>query len=317
MPPLLDTWALRATTAVGFLSGIVYNGADLWVSVGDGIKTQSSPDGITWTDRANPLGPNANRSCYGLAYGAGVWVAVVGGNGGTGLADILRSADGTTWTQPTDAFTGACDRALAVTYGNGLFIAAGDNGEITTSPDGTTWTARSSSFGTSSIWSLGWANGQFVAGGDNGKIETSPDGTTWTARTSGAFGSIFSLANDGNGYWVAGTSGAEIRTSLNGVTWTARSNPFTSGIRAISYGGGMWVAGGDHLGDFTADFNQSVNGGITWTAMLGSPITRQIYSVAYNNGLWAVGAGSGQYATSVFIPDRIVQPSYAHGRGAA
>jgi hypothetical protein len=51
-----------------------------------------------------------------------------------------------------------------VTYGNGLFVAVGEDGTILTSPDGVTWTQRTS--GTSNwLNGVAYGNGLFVAVG--------------------------------------------------------------------------------------------------------------------------------------------------------
>ncbi len=65
----------------------------------------------------------------------------------------------------------------AVTYGNGIFVAVGDNGTILTSPDGVTWTQESSGT-TDRLNAVNHGNGIFVAGGDGGAILTSADGIT-------------------------------------------------------------------------------------------------------------------------------------------
>ena len=49
------------------------------------------------------------------------------------------NADATSWTSRTAA---ANNQWFSVTYGNGLFVASGNNGGIMTSPDGITWTYR-------------------------------------------------------------------------------------------------------------------------------------------------------------------------------
>ena len=49
---------------------------------------------------------------------------------------------------------------------------------------GYTWTRRTSSFGTTTIYSVGYGQGMFVAVGYDGKLATSTDGITWTQRTS-------------------------------------------------------------------------------------------------------------------------------------
>ena len=59
-----------------------------------------------------------------------------------------------------------------MTYGNGRFVAVGEDGTILTSPDGVSWTRRTS--GTSNrLEGVAYGNGLFVAVG-GGTILTSP-----------------------------------------------------------------------------------------------------------------------------------------------
>jgi len=83
---------------------------------------------------------------------------------------LLTSPDGTTWTART---SGTSNILNGVTYGNGTFVAVGDNGTILTSPDGASWTPRTS--GTSNwLFGVTYGNNTFVAVGDRGAILTSP-----------------------------------------------------------------------------------------------------------------------------------------------
>jgi len=95
-------------------------------------------------------------------------------------APILTSPDGTAWTLRN---SGTSNDLRSVAYGNGLFVAVGEDGAILTSPDGASWTQRTS--GTSNrLRGVTYGNGLFVAVGDRGAILTSPDGVNWTAQTS-------------------------------------------------------------------------------------------------------------------------------------
>jgi hypothetical protein len=63
----------------------------MWVVGGTGGATiATSPDGITWTARANPL----NENVRGIGWHQGVWIAA---GTGSGFA-VATSEDGITWT---------------------------------------------------------------------------------------------------------------------------------------------------------------------------------------------------------------------------
>eukprot|EP01034_Spumella_vulgaris_P009079 gene9079-biopygen7959 len=74
-----------------------------------------------------------------------------------------------------------------------------------------TWQPRTSGV-TVPLWSVAYGDGQWVAVGEQGTILTSTDGATWTPRTSGfparwLVGVGYGTPN-GNGLWVAvGESG--------------------------------------------------------------------------------------------------------------
>ena len=74
-----------------------------------------------------------------------------------------------TWTQRASV---ADNGLYGVTYGNGLFVAVGDDGAILASPDGVTWTART--LGGKGLHGVTYGNGLFVAVGPGGAILTYP-----------------------------------------------------------------------------------------------------------------------------------------------
>jgi hypothetical protein len=74
----------------------------------------------------------------------------------------MTSPDGITWTIRTSA---ADNNWVAVTYGNGLFVAVAESGSgnrVMTSPDGITWTIRTSA-ADNSWYAVTYGNGVFVA----------------------------------------------------------------------------------------------------------------------------------------------------------
>ena len=78
---------------------------------------------------------------------------------------------GITWTQRTSSF--GTDGISGVAYGQGMFVAVGSYGKLTTSINGTSWTQRNSSFGTDGINGVAYGQGMFVAVGSYGKLATS------------------------------------------------------------------------------------------------------------------------------------------------
>ncbi|MFT6563891.1 MAG: hypothetical protein ACJAY5_000631 [Actinomycetes bacterium] len=119
------------------------------------------------------------------------------------------AAAGVTWTAQTapEGFWNS------VTYGNGLFVAVGDDdtNQVMTSPDGVDWTAQTAP---DADWvSVTYGDGLFVAVGDGTKpVMTSPDGVTWTAQT--APDTDWYSVTYGNGLFVAvGDGTKQVMTS--------------------------------------------------------------------------------------------------------
>jgi len=234
---------------------------------------------------------------YGYASTAEVTVGGVTLDG-LGLANyastitsIVAPAGGATWTSRTSGFGTTSIRG--VTYGDGLYVAVGRDGKLTTSTDGTTWTTRTSGFGTALIYGVTYGDGLYVAVGSSGKLRTSTDGTTWTYRTSG-FGtdSIYGVTY-GDGLYVAVGNDGKLTTSTDGTTWTTRTSGFgTTDINGVTYGDGLYVAVGDS-GKLTTSPD-----GTTWTTRTSGFGTDYINGVTYGDGLYVAVGRSGKLTTS-------------------
>ena len=222
----------------------------------------------------------------------------------------------TTWIAVSDSKFGST-HINSICYGNGKFVAVGNDGKIAYSSDGITWTAVSDSkFETSHIYGICYGNGKFVAVGASGKIAYSSDGVNWTKVSDSTFGSnttIYSICY-GNGKFVAGGGflssvglngympNGRAAYSIDGVTWTSiDSSPFKSCyIYSICYGNGKYIAVGGRPsttieGTTVGDSGKMVysTDGTTWTVVTNPHFeTSQIRSTCYGNGRFvAVGQG--------------------------
>lgn len=263
-------------------------GNGMFVAVGyNSAVSASSPDGITWTQRALPVSANWRA----VTFGNGMFVAV-----GYNSAVSASSPDGITWTQralPVSA------NWQAVTYGDGLFVAVAIGGTIAaTSPDGITWTQRA--LPVNADWRVvAFGNGMFVAISTNMSTiaASSPDGITWTQRAM-PYADIWSAVAFGNGIFVATASGVSdlSATSFDGITWTQRPLPVAGGWQAITHGGGVFVA-------VAYNNNKTIvsTDGITWN-LKTLPSVKYWYSVAYGNGHFFTADGEAGSVLSI-TPD--------------
>jgi len=139
------TWTAVAGT-FGFIQSIAY-GNNMFVAVGDVIVT--STDGETWTIvEGNPMYeayhklPNYYIEYFfdfysdAIAYGNNMFVAGLNYNAASGgqtrniYGGIATSTDGETWTVVLNSGFGWGYNINAIAYGNGKFVAVGDNGRI-------------------------------------------------------------------------------------------------------------------------------------------------------------------------------------------
>lgn len=221
------------------------------------------------------------------------------------------------WTRfPTaSGFTGVL---FGIAFGDGVYVACGESGEIQTSPDLTNWTRQTADASYADEFACAAHNGTdtFVVAGQNGGVQYSTDaGVTWNAVTlPGAYsGNLKAITWDGTRFVLVGASGG-VFTSTDGITWTARTP-------AASYSGNFFgvvssdtrlVAVGSATGGFQSEIQTSDDGGSTWTRRNGGGSgTSGIggNAVGFGNGLFVMsGSGNALIFTS---PDGIAWTSHA------
>jgi hypothetical protein len=301
-------------------SGVTYaNGLFVAVAVSsmgandDNVMT--SPDGITWTVTSTA------GSYNDIIYAEGLFVAV--GDCPTctsGTSSVIRtSPDGTTWTERHSGDTDTLWNS--VTYGGGLFVAVGADGDrVVTSPDGITWTVRSAAGDDDGWQGVTYAEGLFVAVGASGdRVMTSSNGITWATSTAAGNNDSWTSVTYGNGLFVAvGSLGDRVMTSPDGVTWTTQSASSNNDTWAdVTYGGGLFVAVGS-----ATDRVMTSPDGVTWTAESAAGDNDDWLGVTYANGTFvAVGRSSGVDRVMTAVPtqsqvDTITDHGFIWGTGA-
>ncbi len=303
------TWRL-AQEGMPIMSGAAANGS-VYVLVGVGGEIWTSPNGSDgWTRRVNPdpLRRNLRSVTWDGPDGAKQFVAVGNccGAGSGGL--VLTSPNGVDWTlRPTPT---TVRQLLAVTYGNGRWVAGGNGGRIATSTDAITWTNTTTGTGVN-LRGVAFGGGQFVAVGDRRTVLTSVDGVNWMPRNAPS--TVVSLLNavawTGSQFVVvaqdptnATNSGAGILTSPDGVTWTQQTVPTIQPLLSVAVGGGTIVVVGSS--ESTAEHNSVLTSsdGVVWTprslTLPGPGVSPSMRAVTYGpSGFVSTGARSGVYTS--------------------
>jgi hypothetical protein len=223
-----------------------------FVAAGYKSRVGVSGNGRDWDDWDE--GKFGGASILALTYGNGKFVAA--GDGGK----IIWSGNGYNWEYGGEnAFD---DKSiLGLAYGEvtdrsvPCFVAVGNEGKINWSNDGVNWTAADmtgSGFGADSVNAVAYGDKKFIAVTNNGKIAWSDNGTTWTAANTGnpnVFDNKGVLSvTYGSGNFIAVGHNGHMAKSADGSSWNEITQGLFTGteqIRAIAYGGGMFIAGGN------------------------------------------------------------------------
>ncbi len=197
-------WSAASSPITDQLSGVAY-GAGQFVAVGGTAvagRLLTSPDGLSWTQQPAPF-----NALYAILFAGGKFVAVGQSNSVTKLSTIFTSPDGLNWTFGTAATT---NNLRAIAYGNGVYVAAGDRGQIGVSGDGLNWT--NVSLNTTTPWrGVAYGGGQFLLmlqSPLNWAVST--NGTNWTiSNTIRNFtpGLIEAVTAGPNSFFIAGYLG--------------------------------------------------------------------------------------------------------------
>lgn len=231
------------------IRGIAW-GDGKFVAVGYEARMAASDNGISWNGWSESLVGGNSLLC--IIYGGGRFVAggergkiiyMQDGGNWTGAQDSRfgeKSILALAWGNPN---------------GQDVYVAAGTDGQLSWSNDAVNWTYVASDFGGQHIFGLAWGNGCFVAVGDNGIISRSQNGKEWHVVSNSSFGSSgVQSVSFGSGTFIAVGHDSKMAKSTDGETWTAiepgggdSQNKFPPEwqIRSVGYGGGRFLAAGD------------------------------------------------------------------------
>lgn len=203
----------------------------------------TSADAVTWTAATTVPVDLAGRRIDALTFGNGKFTAIVSG---AGVAELIHSTDGITWTNvATPTFW---NDAIAIAYGNGKYVAYG--GVIQVSTDAVTWTMPVTR--TTTPNRMKFVNGEFMALLPNGQISTSTDGITWSTRNTGSTRALNDVSYGNGLYAIAGAFNAltvtgTLLVSTDGQTWTANDLGAVAPVQhlnGMAFGDGKFLSAG-------------------------------------------------------------------------
>ncbi len=151
-------WRAAQTPILSHINSVTH-GAGHFVAVSLQARALISADGSEWT-----VAEALSGSMSGVCHGPAGFVAVGGRE--TLVGAIWHSPDGFRWTQLD---VGPLNGLWAVTYGHGLYVAVGNQGEVWVSADAVNWSRRDTDIHSSLRCVLAFPGG-FVAGGMGGGI---------------------------------------------------------------------------------------------------------------------------------------------------
>lgn len=327
------TWT-EQTFAGGtaFISDVTFDGNRFAATTQDDIYT--STDGASWTlsfnGFANLDGITTTGAGEIYAVGDGGYIMRLRGPPNPSQVNILNSipveltainydgfswfvvgVDGAMFTSATGArwFSRGSDTDQTLNdfvTGNGLRVAVGNNGTVTTSTNGSTWSAMQvTGFTARDFQSVTFHDGLFVLAGEAGVILTSPDGSAWTERTSGTVERLYAVRYLDDAFYAVGGA-STITRSTNGTDWTAVTGPGDTILREIAFDGTQFVAAGSNPS------LRSTNG-VDWETITSGPVFR--FCVAFGDGRWVQSGNNSTISESLdsvswSIVNSAVQASY-------
>ena len=237
-------WSLVSSNTNGTGRSVTY-GNGIWV-VGSDIGSRTSLSYMDGYYIAEAFGTLFDTSCYGLAFGVGVYVAV----GSDATNNILYSLDGMTWSVASATSIGPVNGA-AVTYANGVFVAVFNPVSIGadmlyTSSDGINWSIISGIIQQGTT--VAYGNGQWLLYGTSNATSAlfrSPDLSTWSEVSTQILTGFMTYGDTLIGS-SSNLSDVIYQSPDNGTTWVFITDGLNNANYGACYGNGRYVVVGDN-----------------------------------------------------------------------
>ena len=197
-------WEQRESGFDNQLNQVIFT-QNPFLAIGEGGVILSSANATNWVSHpTNPL-----YSLRGVTFAQGKYVMVGAKGDSPQLSQIILCPDDLVqWTSRQFPTTHSLSQ---VTYGNGMFMAIGDDSSfvkatILVSSNGLDWNAvgRDDIFG---VKCIAFGHGKFVIAGDGGGILTTADGTDWLDRSIGGATPLLGVSWVDNQFLMVGGGG--------------------------------------------------------------------------------------------------------------
>ena len=295
----LDVWSWRHPLPQGNdLLGVGGGDGKIVVVGKKGAKGVSADGGVTWQSV-----PENTLTTYGVAYGAGLFVAV-GEGASTGDVIVQTSPDGFHWSDQTIHSTNLVG-LTDVVFGKGQFIAVGGSRVILVSSNGVDWQEWDTGLGYG-LAKIKFDGKQFLGVGY--LVAASSDGKSWSdflhfgtddiaESSTGIYvwGSSWTYYDHDHGVTYAEVMAGTVKTN----TWSMKLDIIRKEVTdnvaaAVAYGNGTFVLAG------TADHAvlYSSTDGVTWHDH-SAAAPDNLYGVAFVGDRFVAVGNHGTILTSL------------------
>lgn len=304
----LDSWTMRASGTNASLYDITSDGGKLVAVGADRGTYRISTDGSNWTGGIIWVSGNTayNLVLRGITHDGSKFIAVgydydFSINSWIGV--IYTSPNGTSWTR---VHAGGAE-LYDVTYGNGMYVAVGNNGTMWRSPDASNWNPVPTGVG-QNLRGVAFGNGTFVAvgaysNGSGGVVLSSTNAIDWTDNSSGAglasWHGFFNAEYCNNRFLASGWY-TKIRHSTDGGVTFPTTETATRQTPGFAYGNGVYLAAGLDRDNADADINLISTDGETWTPLATADQDNRSAAVFFNDTFITVGTDGAIWQSAAF-----------------
>jgi hypothetical protein len=295
----LDNWTARSSGITQDLRDVAVGNGRI-VAVADKGITCYSADGTVWSSHDDVDVWAGNLRWEGLIYDGEQFVTVgYDYDHGTAswVGSICVSPDGLTWSERYSGQWDGIPKLRDVAYGNGVYVAVGNNGTILRSTDTHVWTKQISGVTTNDLSGVSYGDGRFVVVGSApnswySRVLSSSNGIDWVDLTASIGLEHWRGMHDVqfcNDRFLAGGWNMGIRYSTDGgLTFPDALTSYHS-MPAFAYGNGLYLAAGKVQRGAAVNFISL--DGMSWSKQQVAAQDDRNAAAFFNGTFVTVGAG--------------------------